>query len=125
MLSGGTQRRQTLPCYRGVENGNIIFIFPSRKSNPQTIASRRYLIVFISSIQFLQQLLIESLEKDKQHLQEQLAGVRAEKDALEAVLFDTATMLEDADSRRAKLDAELQDAMVQLEGYKGVWIFVI
>ncbi|XP_072949799.1 uncharacterized protein Root [Epargyreus clarus] len=65
------------------------------------------------------QILIDSLEKDKQHLQEQLAGVRSEKDALEAVLFDTANMLEDADGKRAKLEHELQDTLVQQENYKG------
>ncbi|XP_063368164.1 rootletin [Cydia amplana] len=65
------------------------------------------------------QILIDSLDKDKQHLQEQLASVRAEKDALEAVLFDTANMLDDAEARRAKLDRDLQDAMVQQENHKG------
>ncbi|KAJ2947625.1 hypothetical protein O0L34_g17426 [Tuta absoluta] len=65
------------------------------------------------------QMLIDSLEKDKHHLQEQLAGVRSEKDALEAVLFDTANMLEDTDNRRAKLEQEMQEAMVQMENYKG------
>ncbi|KOB78494.1 Rootletin [Operophtera brumata] len=47
-------------------------------------------------------ILIDSLDKDKQHLQEQLAGVRSEKDALEAVLFDTANMLEDSENKRNK-----------------------
>ncbi|KAI8420663.1 hypothetical protein MSG28_007902 [Choristoneura fumiferana] len=65
------------------------------------------------------QILIDSLDKDKQHLQEQLASVRAEKDALEAVLFDTANLLDDAEARRAKLDRDLQDAMVQQENHKG------
>ncbi|XP_073952978.1 LOW QUALITY PROTEIN: ciliary rootlet coiled-coil, rootletin [Choristoneura fumiferana] len=64
------------------------------------------------------QILIDSLDKDKQHLQEQLASVRAEKDALEAVLFDTANLLDDAEARRAKLDRDLQDAMVQQENHK-------
>ncbi|PZC78917.1 hypothetical protein B5X24_HaOG217007 [Helicoverpa armigera] len=65
------------------------------------------------------QILIDSLEKDKHHLQEQLAGVRSEKDALEAVLFDTANMLEDTDNKRAKLEHELQETLVQQENYKG------
>ncbi|XP_053606065.1 rootletin isoform X2 [Plodia interpunctella] len=65
------------------------------------------------------QILIDSLEKDKQHFQEQLAGVRSEKDALEAVLFDTANMLEDADNKRSKLEHELQETLVQQENYKG------
>ncbi|KAL0881925.1 hypothetical protein ABMA27_001684 [Loxostege sticticalis] len=65
------------------------------------------------------QILIDSLEKDKQHLQEQLAGVRSEKDALEAVLFDTANMLEDADNKRSKLEQELQQTLVQQENLKG------
>ncbi|XP_049870906.1 rootletin isoform X2 [Pectinophora gossypiella] len=65
------------------------------------------------------QMFIDSLEKEKHHLQEQLAGVRSEKDALEAVLFDTANMLEDADNKRAKLEQELQDTLVQCENYKG------
>lgn len=65
------------------------------------------------------QIAIDSVEKDKQHLQEQLAGVRAEKDALEAVLFDTANMLEDADNKRSKLEHELQDTLLQQENLKG------
>ncbi|XP_026732244.1 rootletin isoform X2 [Trichoplusia ni] len=65
------------------------------------------------------QILIDSLEKDKHHLQEQLASVRSEKDALEAVLFDTANMLEDTDNKRAKLEHELQETLVQQENYKG------
>ncbi|XP_052739750.1 rootletin [Bicyclus anynana] len=65
------------------------------------------------------QLMIDNLDKDKQHLQEQLAGVRSEKDALEAVLFDTANMLEDADNKRTKLEHDLQETLVQQENYKG------
>ncbi|KAJ0177971.1 hypothetical protein K1T71_006844 [Dendrolimus kikuchii] len=65
------------------------------------------------------QMLIDTLEKDKHHLQEQLAGVRSEKDALEAVLFDTANMLEETDNKRNKLERELQDTLVQQENYKG------
>ncbi|KAL4714216.1 hypothetical protein ACJJTC_018366, partial [Scirpophaga incertulas] len=65
------------------------------------------------------QILIDSLDKDKQHLQEQLAGVRSEKDALEAVLFDTANMLEDTDNKRLKLEQDLQEALVQQENHKG------
>ncbi|XP_039750865.1 rootletin [Pararge aegeria] len=65
------------------------------------------------------QLMIDNLEKDKQHLQEQLAGVRSEKDALEAVLFDTANMLEDADNKRSKLEHDLQETLVQQENFKG------
>lgn len=64
-------------------------------------------------------MLIDNLEKDKHHLQEQLASVRSEKDALEAVLFDTANMLEDADNKRNKLEHELQETLVQQEAYKG------
>jgi rootletin len=64
-------------------------------------------------------MLIDSLEKDKQHMQEQLAGVRSEKDALEAVLFDTANMLEDTDNKKNKLEQELQESLVQQENYKG------
>ncbi|CAK1541264.1 unnamed protein product [Leptosia nina] len=65
------------------------------------------------------QILIDSLDKDKQHLQEQLASVRSEKDALEAVLFDTANMLEDAENRRSKLEHDLQETLVQQENFKG------
>ncbi|CAH0399292.1 unnamed protein product [Chilo suppressalis] len=65
------------------------------------------------------QILIDSLDKDRQHLQEQLASVRAEKDALEAVLFDTANMLDDSDNKRNKLEQDLQEAKVQLENFKG------
>ncbi|XP_038221135.1 rootletin [Zerene cesonia] len=65
------------------------------------------------------QILIDNLDKDKQHLQEQLASVRSEKDALEAVLFDTANMLEDAENRRSKLEHDLQETLVQQENFKG------
>ncbi|GBP76814.1 Rootletin [Eumeta japonica] len=65
------------------------------------------------------QILIDTLERDKHHLQEQLASVRSEKDALEAVLFDTANMLEDADGKRQRLEQELQEMLVAQEGYKG------
>lgn len=66
------------------------------------------------------------MDKDKQHLQEQLAGVRSEKDALEAVLFDTANMLDDAETKRQKLEQELQDMLVAQEGYKGgtAWLIL-
>ncbi|VVC89095.1 unnamed protein product, partial [Leptidea sinapis] len=57
-------------------------------------------------------------KQEKQHLQEQLASVRSEKDALEAVLFDTANMLEDAESKRAKLEHDLQDTEKKLRETK-------
>lgn len=45
--------------------------------------------------------------------------MRSEKDALEAVLFDTANMLEDTDNKKMKLEHELQETLVQQEAYKG------
>ncbi|XP_050349623.1 rootletin [Nymphalis io] len=65
------------------------------------------------------QIVIDNLDKDKQHLLEQLASIRTEKDALEAVLFDTANMLEDAESKRTKIEHDLQETLVQQENYKG------
>ncbi|XP_026492988.2 rootletin [Vanessa tameamea] len=65
------------------------------------------------------QILIDNLDKDKQHLQEQLASARTEKDALEAALFDTANALDDAEGGRAKAEHDLQETLVQQENYKG------
>ncbi|OWR52848.1 Rootletin [Danaus plexippus plexippus] len=65
------------------------------------------------------QILIDSLDKDRQHLQEQLAGARSEKDALEAALFEASTALEDADTRREALTAAMNEQALLVENYKG------
>ncbi|XP_048477865.1 rootletin [Plutella xylostella] len=62
------------------------------------------------------QILIDTLDKDKQHLAEQLAALRSEKDALEATLFDTCTLLEEADAARKKLQKETHAQAVLSKG---------
>lgn len=65
------------------------------------------------------QVVLEANEKDIQRLQEQLASLRSEKEALEAVLFDAQTGLEATDNKRAKLEKEAQELLVKQEGLKG------
>ncbi|KAG7310116.1 hypothetical protein JYU34_004655 [Plutella xylostella] len=62
------------------------------------------------------QILIDTLDKDKQHLAEQLAALRSEKDALEATLFDTCTLLEEADAARKKLQKDAHAQAVMSKG---------
>lgn len=45
-------------------------------------------------------MILEGYEKDIQRIQEQLASLRSEKEALEAVLFDTQTNLEATEIKR-------------------------
>lgn len=54
-----------------------------------------------------------------QHLQEQFAALRSEKEALEAVLFDTQTNLEASDIKKLQLEKEQQELLVKQEAYKG------
>ncbi|XP_026278331.2 rootletin isoform X2 [Frankliniella occidentalis] len=65
------------------------------------------------------QVVLEANDKDIQRLQEQLASLRSEKEALEAVLFDAQTGLEATDNKRAKLEKENQELLVKHEGLKG------
>lgn len=65
------------------------------------------------------QVLLETNEKELQRLQEQLASIRSEKEALEGILFDTQTNLEATDTKRTQLEKELQDLMVKQEALKG------
>lgn len=53
-----------------------------------------------------------------QRLQELLASVRSEKEALEAVLFDTQTNLEASEDQKLKLEKEQQDLLVKQEQLK-------
>ncbi|CAG9120912.1 unnamed protein product [Plutella xylostella] len=62
------------------------------------------------------QILIDTLDKDKQHLAEQLAALRSEKDALEATLFDTCTLLEEAEAARKKLQKDAHAQAVMSKG---------
>ncbi|XP_058462467.1 rootletin isoform X2 [Malaya genurostris] len=64
--------------------------------------------------------LIEVQEKDLQRLQEQLASLRSEKDSLEAVLFDTNTSLEEAETRKDTLERENQDLLIKQESHKAL-----
>ena len=57
--------------------------------------------------------MLEGYEKEIQRLQEQIASMRADKEALEATLFDTQANLEDVNSNKNQLDKELQEVLVQ------------
>jgi rootletin len=65
------------------------------------------------------QVLLEATEKELQRLQEQLASVRSEKDALEGILFDTQTNLAATDTKCMQLEKEQQDLLVKQEALKG------
>jgi septal ring factor EnvC (AmiA/AmiB activator) len=58
------------------------------------------------------QILVETNEKEIQRLQEQLASLRTDKDALEATLFDSQTNLETLDARRILLEREQQELLI-------------
>ena len=62
---------------------------------------------------------MEGNEKDIQRLQEQLASLRSEKEALEAVLFDTQTNLEAANNKGYHLEKENQDLLIKQESLRG------
>lgn len=64
--------------------------------------------------------LLETNGKELQRLQEQLASMHSEKEALEAVLFDTQTNLEASDIKRNQLEKETQDLLVKQESLKGL-----
>lgn len=53
-------------------------------------------------------------------MQEQLASLHSEKEALEAVLFDTQTNLEASDIKLTQLEKEQQELLVKQENLKGV-----
>lgn len=57
--------------------------------------------------------MLESNDKELQRLQEQLASLRTEKEALEGVLFDSHTNLEAADNRRVQLERDQQELLVK------------
>lgn len=59
------------------------------------------------------QVMLEGNEKEIQRLQEQIASMRADKEALEATLFDTQANLEDLNSHKNQLDKDLQELLVQ------------
>ncbi|XP_077288901.1 ciliary rootlet coiled-coil, rootletin [Arctopsyche grandis] len=65
------------------------------------------------------QVMLDGNDKEIQHLQEQLASLRSEKEALEGILFDTSTNLETVESKRQKLDKELQKTLLSEENLKG------
>lgn len=62
--------------------------------------------------------IIEASDKELQRLQELLASLRAEKESLEAVLFDTNTTLEATENRKDQLDRDVQDLLVKQETLK-------
>ncbi|KAL1491832.1 hypothetical protein ABEB36_012367 [Hypothenemus hampei] len=61
---------------------------------------------------------IDGLEKEIQRTQELLAAIRSEKEALEAILFDTQTNLEASEGKKVQLEKELQDLLVKQEQSK-------
>lgn len=65
------------------------------------------------------QCVIDNLDKDLQKTHEQLAGIRSEKEAMEAILFDTQTNLETCEAKRNQLEKEQQELMVKQESMKG------
>ncbi|XP_024946085.1 rootletin isoform X3 [Cephus cinctus] len=65
------------------------------------------------------QVLLETNDKEFQRLQEQLASLRSEKEALEGVLFDTQTNLEATHIKKTQLDKDQQDLLVKQESLKG------
>lgn len=62
---------------------------------------------------------METNAKELQRLQEQLASLHSEKEALEAVLFDTQTNLEASDIKLNQLEREQQELLVKQENLKG------
>lgn len=58
------------------------------------------------------------MEKEIQRLQELLAASRSEKEALEGVLFDAQTNLENAEDKRVQLEKEQQELLVKQEQLK-------
>ncbi|GAB0088294.1 rootletin [Sergentomyia squamirostris] len=62
--------------------------------------------------------IIEGQEKDLQRMQEQLASLRSEKEALEAVLFDTNTTLEATEVKKEQLEHEVQDLLIKQESMR-------
>lgn len=65
------------------------------------------------------QCVIDNLDKEVQRAQEQIAAIRSEKEAIEAILFDTQTNLESCEAKRNQLEKEQQDLMVKQEALKG------
>ena len=62
---------------------------------------------------------MESNEKEIQRIQEQIASIRSEKEALEAVLFDTQTNLEASEIKKLQLEKDNQELIVKQEVLKG------
>lgn len=68
---------------------------------------------------FLLQVILETIERDFQRIQESFASLRSEKEALEGVLFDTQTNYQATHLRKSQLEKEQQDLLIKQEGYKG------
>lgn len=64
------------------------------------------------------QVVIEGQDKEYQRVQEQLAALRSEKEALEGVLFDTNTTLEATEQKKDNLEREVQDLLIKQESLK-------
>lgn len=59
------------------------------------------------------------MEKDFQRMQEQLASLRTEKEALEGLLFDTQANYQATHLRKSQLEKEQQDLLIKQESNKG------
>lgn len=64
------------------------------------------------------QVVIEGQDKEYQRVQEQLAALRSEKEALEGVLFDTNTTLEATEQKKEQLERETQDLLIKQESLR-------
>lgn len=63
---------------------------------------------------------MEGHEKEIQRLQEQIASMRADKEALEATLFDCQTNVENLDTKRNQLERDQQELLVYQVGLYSV-----
>lgn len=65
------------------------------------------------------QCVIDNLDKELQRIHEQISGIRSEKEAMEAILFDTQTNLENCEAKRNQLEKDQQELMLKQESMKG------
>ncbi|XP_048516967.1 rootletin [Dendroctonus ponderosae] len=61
---------------------------------------------------------MDAMDKEIQRIQELLAAVRSEKEALEAVLFDTQTNLETSEDKKTQLEKDVQELLLKQEQFK-------
>ncbi|ENN83409.1 hypothetical protein YQE_00232, partial [Dendroctonus ponderosae] len=61
---------------------------------------------------------MDAMDTEIQSIQERLAAVRSEKEALEAVLFDTQTNLETSEDKKTQLEKDVQELLLKQEQFK-------